>query len=55
MLTIFVLKIKGAKNNIIFNYLNGRFSLIGGPMNIIFSVFSETIMRLLKSIISQFF
>ena len=55
MSTIFVLEIKGGKNNNIFNFLNGRFSIMGGPITIIFGVFSETIVRLLKSIISQFF
>ena len=55
MSTIFVLELKGAKNNKLFNYLNGRFSVMGGPMDMIFGVFSETIVRLLKSIILQFF
>ena len=55
MSTIFVLEIKGAKSDKIFNFLNSRFSALVGPMDMIFRVFSETIMRLLKSIISQFF
>ena len=55
MSTIFVLELKGAKNNKRFNYLNGRFSVMGGSMDMIFGVFSETIVRLLKSIILQFF
>ena len=55
MSTSFVLKIKGAKNDKIFNFLSDRFSVIGSPMDMIFGVFSETIMRFLKSIISQFF
>ena len=38
----------------IFNFSKGRFFVMGGPMDIIFGVFSETYMRLLKSIISQF-
>ena len=36
-------------------FLNGRFSVIGGPIDMTFGVFSETIVRLLKSIISEFF
>ena len=55
MPTIFVLEIKGANNYKIFNFFNGRFSVIGGPMDIIFGLFSDTIVRLLKSIIWQFF
>ena len=55
MSTIFVLEIKGAKNDKIFNILNGCFSVMGGSMNVIFSEFSETIVRLLKSISLQFF
>ena len=55
MSTIFVLELKSAKNNKLFNYLNGRFSVMGGSMDMIFGVFSETIVRLLKSIILQFF
>ena len=55
MSTIFVLEIKGGKNNKIFNFLNGCFCITGGPINMIFGVFSEIIVRLLKSIILQFF
>ena len=55
MSTIFVLEIKGGKNNKIFNLLDARFSVMGGPINMIFGMFSENIVRLLKSIISQFF
>ena len=55
MSTIFVLELKGVKNNKRFNYLNGRLSVMGGPLDMIFGVFSETIVRLLKSIILQFF
>ena len=51
MSTIFVLEIKGAKNNKIFIFLNDRFSVMGGRMNMIFGVFSKTIVRLLKSIV----
>ena len=38
----------------IFNLLKGRFSVMGGPVDMIFGVFSETYMKLLKNIISQF-
>ena len=55
MSTIFVLEIKGTKSNKVFNFLNGRFSVMSGPMDMIFGVFSETIVRFLKSLISQFF
>ena len=55
MPTIFVLEIKDARNNKVFNFFNGRFSVVGDPMDMIFGVFSETIMRLLKSRISHFF
>ena len=55
MSTIFVLEIKDAKNDKIFNILNGCFSVMGGSMNVIFSEFSETIVRLLKSVSLQFF
>ena len=55
MSTIFVLEIKGTKSNKVFNFLNGRFSVMSGPMDMIFGVFSETIVRFLKNLISQFF
>ena len=41
MSTISVLKIKDPQNNKIFNFFNGRFSLMGGPMNIIFGEASK--------------
>ena len=55
MSAIFIFEIKDAKKEIIFNFLKGRFSINGGPMDMIFGVFSETYVKLLKSIISQFF
>ena len=55
MPAVFIFKIKGAKKDKIFNFLKGRFSVMGGRMDMIFSVFSETYVRLLKSITSQFF
>ena len=54
MSTIFVLEIKGAKNNKIFIFLNDHFSVMGCQMNMIFGVFSKTIVRLLKSIVESF-
>ena len=55
MSALFVFEIKGAKKAKIFNFLNGPFSIMGGPMDMIFGVFSEINVRLLKSIISHFF
>ena len=55
MSTVLVLEIKRAKNNKIFNFLKGRFSVTGGSKNMIFGAFSETVVRLVKSLISQFF
>ena len=46
----FVLEIKGAKHDKIFNCLKDCFSVMGDRMDMIFHVFSQTIMRLLKSI-----
>ena len=54
MSTVFIFEIKGAKKDKIFNFLKGRFSVMGGLMDMIFGVFSETYVRLLKSITSQF-
>ena len=39
----------------IFNFLKDHFSVMSLPMDMIFGVFSETDVRLLKNIISQFF
>ena len=39
----------------IFNFWKDRFSVMGNPMDMIFGAFLETYVRLLKSIISQFF
>ena len=55
MSTIFVLEKKGSKNNKIFNFFKGCCSIMGSSINMIFDVFSETNVRFLKSIISQFF
>ena len=55
MSAVFIFEIKGAKTNKIFNILKGRFSVMGSPMDIIFGVYSETYVRLLKSMTQQFF
>ena len=52
---VFIFEIKGAKKDKIFNFLKGIFSVMRGPMDMIFGVFSETYVRLLTSISSQFF
>ena len=38
----FIFEIKGAKKDKIFNFLKCRFSVMVGPFNMIFGVFSET-------------
>ena len=55
MSAVFIFEIKGAKKDNIFNFLKGSFSVMRGPMDMIFGVFSETYVRLLTSITSQFF
>ena len=55
MSAVFIFEIKGAKKDKIFNFLKGSFSVMRGPMDMIFGVFSETYVRLLTSITSQFF
>ena len=39
----------------IFNFLKDRFSVMGSPMDVIFGMFSQAYVRLLKIIISHFF
>ena len=51
----FIFEIKRAKMDKIFNFLKDRFSVMSGPMDIIFGVFSETDVRLIKNITLQFF
>ena len=41
LLACLVFEIKGAKEDKIFKFLNSRFSVTGGPMDIIFGVFSD--------------
>ena len=55
MSALFVFEIKGTKKAKIFNFLKGRFSVMGGPIDMMFGVFLEINVRLLKSIISHFF
>ena len=55
MSAVFICEIKGAKKGNNFNFLNGIFSVMRGPMDMIFGVFSETYERLLTSVASQFF
>ena len=55
MSTIFIFEIKGAKKDKMFNFLKGCFSVMGGPMDVIFGVFSDTYMRFLKGLTSQIF
>ena len=45
MSDVFILEIKDAKRDKIFNFLKGRFSVIGGLMDMIFGVFSDTYVK----------
>ena len=53
--TVFIFEIKSAKKDNIFSFLKGSFSVMGGPMDMIYGLFSETYVRLLSSITSQLF
>ena len=55
MSALFLFEIKCTKKDKIFNFLQGYFSIMGGPMNMIFGMFSKTNARLLKSVILQSF
>ena len=55
MSAVFIFEITGTKKDKIFNFLKGRFSIMGDPIDMIFSVFSETYVRLAKIITLQFF
>ena len=55
MSAVFIFEIKNAKKDKIFNFLKGCFSVMGGPMDMIFGVFSANYVRLLKSIGGIFF
>ena len=55
MSAVFIFERKGAKKNKIFNFLKDRFSVMSGPMDMIFGMFSETYVRLLKGITSKLY
>ena len=55
MSAVLIFELKGAKKDKIFNLLKDRFSVMGDPMDVIFRVFSEAYVRLLKNITSEFF
>ena len=55
MSAVLIFEIKGAKKDKIFDFLKSRFSVMGGTMDMIFGVFSETYVRLLKSITTEFY
>ena len=54
MSTIFILEIKDAKNNKIFNFLNDRLYVMGGPMGMIFDVFTESIVSIVRLLKNNF-
>ena len=55
MSAVFIFEKKSAKKDNIFNFLKGSFSVMRGLMSMVFGVFSETYVRLLTSVTSQFF
>ena len=55
MSAVFLFEVKGNKKDKIFIFVKDCFSIMGDPMDVIFGVFLEVSMKLLKSIISQFF
>ena len=55
MSAVFIFERKGAKKDTIFNFLKERFSVMSGPMDMIFGMFSETYVRLLKGITSKLY
>ena len=55
MSALFVVEIKDAKKAKTFSFLNGCFSIMGDPMDMILGVFSDINVWLLKKIISHFF
>ena len=50
MTAVFIFKIQGTRKDTIFNFLKGRYSVMSGPIDIIFSEFTETCVRLPKII-----
>ena len=55
MSAVFIFEIKSAKKDKIFNFLKEGFFVMRNPVDMKFGVFSETYVRLLRSITSQFF
>ena len=55
MSSIFIFEIKDAKKDKIFNFLKGRFFVMGVPIDMILGLFSDIYVRLPKSITLQFF
>ena len=55
MSAFFIFEIKRAKTDSTFNFLMDRFSVMSGLMDMIFGMFSNTNVRLLKCITLQFF
>ena len=53
-LFLFFLETKGLKRGKIFNFLKGSFSVMRGSMDMILGILSETYIRVLTSITSQF-
>ena len=49
MSAVFTFEIKGARKEKIFIFLKGCLSAMGDPMDVIFKVFSEAYVRLLKA------
>ena len=45
----FIFEIKRVKMDKILNFLKDRFTVMSGPMNMLFGVFPETDVRLLKT------
>ena len=52
---VFIFEIKGVNKDKMFDFLKGRFSVMGGPMDFVFGLFSDNYVSLLKSITSQVF
>ena len=55
MSTVFIFEIKGAKKSKVFSFLKGSFSVMRGPIDMVFGVFLETYVRVLTSITSPLF
>ena len=54
MSAAFIFEIKDAKQDKMFNFLKGSFSVMGGSMDMTFGALSETYVRLLTSITTFF-